>query len=214
MSGTERGEQRRRTIMQFVTDFALRHGYGTSVREIAKGVGLGSTTVQHHVGVLTRAGKLRRVPGKARTILPVDIEFCQDPPEMTQVELISDVAASFSREAVLLDDEERERLPVPRWLVGYGDLVMVRVFGTSMIDAAIAPGDLAVIRRQPAADNGDIVAARLPGQTGTDVTIKQFKLDEAGNPWLIAHNPADRRPIPADNAEILGKVVSVMRTLR
>lgn len=214
MGSTDRGEQRRHSIMQFVADFALRHGYGTSVREIAKGVGLAPTTVHYHVGVLTQAGKLRRVPGKARTILPADIEFCQDLPEMAQVELLSDVAASFSREAVLLDDEERERLPVPRWLVGYGDLVMVRVFGTSMIDAAIAPGDLAVIRVQQAADSGDIVAARLPGQTGTDATIKEYKRDQAGNAWLIPHGPADRRPIPADDADILGKVVTVLRTLR
>jgi len=88
----------------------------------------------------TKAGKLRRVPGKARTILPVDIELGQDLPEMTEVELLADVAASFSREAVLLGDGERERLPVPRWLVGYGDLVMVRVFGTSMIEPPLAPG--------------------------------------------------------------------------
>jgi repressor LexA len=214
MGSTDRGEQRRRRIMQFVADFALRHGYGTSVREIAKAVGLAPTTVHYHVEVLTQAGKLRRVPGKARTILPLDIELRQDLPGMTEVELLADVAASFSREAVLLDDEERERLPVPRWLVGYGDLVMVRVFGTSMIDVAIAPGDLAVIRKQQQASNGDIVAAQLPGQTGMDATIKEFKRDAAGNAWLIPHNPADRQPIPANNAKIIGKVVTVMRTLR
>ena len=214
MSSTDHGEQQRRRIMQFITDFARRNRYGTSVREIAKGVGLAPTTVHYHVEVLAQADKLRRVPGKARTILPVDLELWQELPEMTEVQLLADVAASFSREAVLLDDEERERLPVPRWLVGYGDLVMVRVFGTSMIDAAIAPGDLAVIRTQQEAGNGDIVAARLPGHAATDATIKEFKRDEAGRAWLIPHNPADREPIPADNAEILGKVVTVMRTLR
>jgi repressor LexA len=214
VSSTNHGEQQRRRIMQFITDFARRHRYGTSVREIAKGVGLAPTTVQYHVEVLVQADKLRRVPGKARTILPVDLEYWQELPEMTEVELLGDVAASFSREAVLLDDEERERLPVPRWLVGYGDLVMVRVFGMSMIDAAIAPGDLAVIRMQQEAENGDIVAAQLPGHAATDATIKEFKRDEAGRAWLIPHNPADRRPVAADNARILGKVVTVMRTLR
>lgn len=91
---------------------------------------------------------------------------------------------------------------------------MVRVFGTSMIDAAIAPGDLAVIRRRQEAENGEIVAARLPGHAAVDATIKEFKRDEAGHGWLIPRNPADQQPIPADDTEILGKVVTVMRMLR
>ena len=214
MSSTDRGEQQRCKIIQFVTDFARRHGYGTSVREIAKGVGLAPTTVHYHVETLAKVGKLRRVPGKPRTILPVDLELWQEPPEMAEVELLAQVAASFRHEAILLDDEERKRLPIPRWLVGYGELVMVRVFGASMIDAAIAPGDLAVIRKQQEAENGEIVAARLPGHAAMDATIKEFKRDETGRAWLIPRNPADQQPIPADDAEILGKVVTVMRTLR
>jgi repressor LexA len=214
MSSTDRGDQQRCKIIQFVTDFTRRHGYGTSVREIGKGVGLAPTTVQYHVDALVEVGRLRRVPGKPRTILPADVELRQEPPEMAEVELHWQVAASFRHEAVLLDDEEQKRLPIPRWLVGYGDLLMVQVFGTSMIDAAIAPGDLAVIRKQPQAENGEIVAARLPGHASTDATIKEFKRDETGRPWLIPRNPADQQPIPADDAEILGKVVTVMRMLR
>ncbi len=214
MSGTGRGEQQRCRIIEFVTDFAQRHGYGTSVREIAKGVGLAPTTVHYHIEVLVKSDMLRRMPGKPRTILPVDLELRQEPPDMAEVDLLGHVAASFRYEAVLLDDEERKRLPVPRWLVGYGDLVMVRVFGTSMIDSAIAPGDLAVIRKQQEAENGEIIAARLPGHVGMDATIKEFKRDETGRAWLIPRGPGDQQPIPADNAEIVGKVVTVMRMLR
>jgi repressor LexA len=214
MSSTDRGERQRRRIIQFVTDFALRHGYGTSVREIADGVGLAPTTVHYHVGELVTAGKLRRVAGKPRTILPANPGRWQEPSEMAEVELGWEVAASFSREAIVLDDEERERLPIPRWLVGHGDLVMVRVVGTSMIDAAIAPGDLAIVRQQPEAENGEIVAARLPGHADTDATIKEFKRDQAGRGWLIPRNPADQQPIPADDASIVGKVVTVIRMLR
>ncbi|HEX6527116.1 MAG TPA: transcriptional repressor LexA [Streptosporangiaceae bacterium] len=214
MSSTGHGEQQRCRIIKFVTDFTRHHGYGTSVREIAKGVVLAPTTVHYHVEALVKAGKLRRVPGKPRTILPVHLELQQEPPEMAEVELLAHVAASFRHEAILLDDEDRKRLPIPRWLVGYGDLVMVRVFGASMIDAAIAPGDLAVIRKQQEAENGEIVAARLPGHAAMDATIKEFKRDETGRAWLIPRNPADQQPIPADDAQILGKVVTVMRMLR
>ncbi len=214
MSSTDRGERQRSRIVQFVTDFAGRHGYGTSVREIAGGVGLAPTTVHYHVGELVTAGQLHRVPGKPRTILPANLGRFQEPPDMAEVELGWEVAASFSREAIMLADDDRETRPIPRWLVGHGDLIMVRVVGTSMIDAAIAPGDLAVVRLQPEAENGEIVAARLPGQADTDATIKEFKRDEAGRGWLIPRNPADQQPIPADDAEILGKVVTVIRTLR
>jgi repressor LexA len=194
MNGTDRGEQQRCRIVEFVTDFGRRHGYGTSVREIAEGVGLAPTTVHYHVEALVNAGRLRRVPGKPRTILPAEPELWQEPPEMAEVELLCDVAASVGREAIILDDEERERLPIPRWLVGDGDLVMVRVFGTSMIDAAIAPGDLAVIRKQQDAETGEIVAARLPGHAAMDATIKEFKRDATGRPWLIpVTRPASSR---------------------
>ncbi len=70
MSSTDRGERQRCTIIEFVTDFARRNGYGTSVREIGKGVGLAPTTVHYHVEALVKAGRLRRVPGKPRTIHP------------------------------------------------------------------------------------------------------------------------------------------------
>lgn len=214
MSSTSQGEQQRWKTLQFVTGFWRGHGYGTSVRDIATAVGLAPTTVHYHVETLVKAGKLRREPGKPRTILPADSEPRPEPPEMAEVELHWQVAASFSREAILLDDEECKKLPIPRWLVGYGDLLMVQVFGTSMIDAAIAPGDLAVIRQQSQAENGEIVAARLPGHAAADATIKQFKRDETGHAWLIPRNPADQQPIPADDAEILGKVVTVIRMLR
>jgi repressor LexA len=92
-------------------------------------------------------------------------------------------------------------LTPPRRTPGHGDLLMVQVFCTSMIDAAIAPGDLAVIRKQPGAENGEIVAARLPGHAATDATIKEFKRDQNGHAWLIPRNPADQQPIPADDAE-------------
>lgn len=105
MSSTGRGGQQRRRIIQLVTDFARCHGYGTSVREIADGVGQAPTTVHYHVGELVTAGKLRRVPGKPRTILPADPGRWQEPPEMAEVELLREVAASFSREAIMLDDE-------------------------------------------------------------------------------------------------------------
>ena len=90
-------------------------------------------------------------------------------------------------------------------LVGDGTLFLLRVVGESMIDAAISDGDWVVVRQQPDADNGEIVAAMIDGEA----TVKTFQRRD-GHAWLLPHNAA-YAPIPADEATILGKVVTVLR---
>jgi repressor LexA len=97
--------------------------------------------------------------------------------------------------------------PLPRQLVGDGVLFLLEVTGDSMIGAAIADGDWVVVRRQPVAENGEIVAAMVDGE----VTVKTFRrLGE--EVWLMPRNPAFS-PIPGRGASILGKVVAVLRQL-
>ena len=74
-----------------------------------------------------------------------------------------------------------------------------------MINAAIADSDWVVVRQQPDAENGDIVAAMIEGEA----TVKTLKRSD-GHVWLMPHNPA-YTPIPGDNATILGKIVAVLR---
>lgn len=104
-------------------------------------------------------------------------------------------------------------MPVPRMLTGEGNLIALRVAGDSMVGAAIADGDWVVVRQQPDAISGDIVAAMLPAEASADweATVKTLK-KAGGHTWLIPHNPA-YTPIMADTAVIIGKVVSVLRRL-
>ena len=74
-----------------------------------------------------------------------------------------------------------------------------------MVEAAICDGDWVVVRQQPTADNGDIVAAMLDNEA----TVKTFKRKD-GKVWLLPHNPAFD-PIDGDHATILGKVTAVLR---
>ena len=94
---------------------------------------------------------------------------------------------------------------LPRQLVGQGTVFMLQVQGDSMIDAAICDGDWVVVRQQPDADNGDIVAALLDDEA----TIKTLSR-RGGKAWLMPHNPA-YSPIDGTHARIMGKVVAVMR---
>jgi len=97
--------------------------------------------------------------------------------------------------------------PLPRQIVGEGLLFLLRVSGDSMIEAAICDGDWVVVRQQPVAENGDIVAAMLDNEA----TVKTFKRRD-GHVWLLPHNPA-YDPINGDHATILGRVTAVLRRI-
>jgi repressor LexA len=106
---------------------------------------------------------------------------------------------------VLAEEAVEEIFPLPRQLVGEGTLFMLRVAGDSMIDAAICDGDWVVVRQQPVAENGEIVAAMIDGEA----TVKTYKRAD-GEVWLLPQNPA-YDPIPGEQATILGRVVTIMR---
>ena len=108
---------------------------------------------------------------------------------------------------ILAEQQVEDVFALPRQLVGDGELFLLEVRGDSMIDAAICDGDYVVVRRQPVAENGDIVAALL----GDEATVKTFKRTP-GQVWLLPHNPA-YEPIDGNDASILGKVVTVLRRL-
>jgi len=108
---------------------------------------------------------------------------------------------------ILAEEAIEEVFPLPRELVGTGTLFLLKVVGDSMIDAAISDGDWVVVRQQPNAENGDIVAAMIDGEA----TVKTFKKRD-GHVWLMPHNP-NYAPIPGDEASILGRVVTVLRKI-
>jgi len=106
---------------------------------------------------------------------------------------------------ILAEQAVADVFALPRQLVGEGTLFMLEVKGDSMIEAAICDGDYVVVRQQPDATNGDIVAALI----GEEATVKTFKRTP-GQVWLLPHNPA-YEPIDGNEASILGKVVAVLR---
>jgi repressor LexA len=126
---------------------------------------------------------------------------------VAEVPLIGRIAAGIP---ILAAHLAEDTFHLPRQLVGQGELFMLKVAGDSMIGAAITDGDLVIVRQQPTADNGDIVAAQLDG-TETEATVKTLQRAD-GHAWLLSHNPR-YPPIPADDATILGKVTAVLRRL-
>jgi repressor LexA len=113
---------------------------------------------------------------------------------------------------ITAQEEVEDTFLLPRKIVGYGTLFMLRVAGDSMINAGIADGDYVIVRQQEKVVNGDIVAALLEG-IEPEATVKTFQQTNDGRCWLMPHNPA-YAPIPADGAEIMGRVVAVLRTVQ
>ena len=125
-------------------------------------------------------------------------------PEASYVPVVGRIAAGGP---ILAEEAIEDVFPLPRQIVGEGQLFLLKVVGDSMVDAAICDGDWVVVRQQPTADNGDIVAAMIDGEA----TVKTFQR-KAGRVLLIPHNAA-YEPIDGRDASILGKVTVVLRRI-
>jgi repressor LexA len=207
--------RRQEEILQFIKGFGR---YAPSMREIGEAVGLTSTSaVSYQLSSLQNKGYLRRVPGRPRTVEVVlpgqpaarfEAEDLADALDLSPrdayvpVDVIGQIAAGNPNPAEQIIDDT---LTLPKQLVGEGTLFMLKIRGDSMIGAAIADGDLVVVREQPDAKNGDIVAARIDEET----TVKTFQRRD-GHVWLMPHNPA-YAPILGDEATIMGRIVTVIR---
>jgi repressor LexA len=170
--------------------------------------------VSHQLSQLERAGYIKRHANTARTLeilMRVTPEatarVSQLVPEdsnAVQVPLVGRIAAGIP---ITAEQHVEDIMSLPRQLVGNGELFMLKVVGDSMIDAAICDGDWVVVRQQQTADNGDIVAAMLD----EEATVKVFKQRD-GHTWLLPQNSA-YEPILGDHATVMGKVVTVLRSV-
>jgi repressor LexA len=220
---------RQRKVLEVIRDWVERFGYPPSVREIGDAVGLTSTSSVHHqLRTLERKGYLRRDPHRTRA---VDVRSPDDPaadeagsasgvavyvgvdsaagplarrPEPAFVPLLGDIAAGGP---ILAEQAVQSVFPLPREIVGEGTLFLLNVRGDSMVEAAIRDGDWVVVRQQPVAENGEIVAAMIDGEA----TVKTLRRRD-GHAWLMPANSA-YDPIPGDDATVLGRVVAVLRRL-
>ena len=221
---------RQRRVLEVIRNSVDRRGYPPSLREIGEAVGLTSpSSVAHQLSTLERKGFLRRDPNRPRAIEVVSPDSPADMrgyrggasvedetatydetgvndqrPAATYVPVLGRIAAGVP---ILAEETVEDVFPLPRQIVGEGQLFLLQVVGDSMIEAAICDGDWVVVRQQPSADNGDIVAAMLDNEA----TVKTFKRKD-GKVWLMPHNAAFD-PIDGDHATILGKVTAVLRRI-
>jgi repressor LexA len=199
-------------ILEVIQRSVASRGYPPSMREIGDAVGLSSlSSVTHQLNQLELSGYLRRDPNRPRALeVLIDLPATSENEstsligDAAMVPLVGRIAAGVP---ITADQQVEEVFPLPRQLVGKGDLFMLKVVGDSMIDAAICDGDWVVIRQQNVAENGEIVAAMLDNEA----TVKVFRQRD-GHTWLLPRNSAFE-PIIGDDATLLGKVVAVLRSI-
>lgn len=212
---------RQRRILQVIQDAVVLRGYPPSIREIGDATGLQSTSsVAYQLKELEKKGFLRRDPNKPRA---VDLRHLQQttaapkrkkqtpagevPEDASNARYVPVVGQIAAGAPILAEENVDTYYPLPDELLGDGDVFMLSVVGESMRDAGILDGDWVIVRSQPVAEEGEFVAALIDGEA----TVKEFHKDSSGV-WLLPHNDAFS-PIKGDEAEIMGRVVSVFRTL-
>lgn len=205
---------RQRQILEFIAETADDRGYPPSVREICDELGLASSSTAHsHLQALQRKGYIRIDPTKPRAIevlFDAETGLAAERRPARSVPLVGRVAAGAP---ILAEENVEEIYPMPGDLVGDGTVFMLEVSGDSMIDAGIHDGDFVIVRQQPTAHSGEIVAAMIPSEFGdAEATVKTIR--HRGSALFL--EPANPRLQPfeaPDGTEVLGKVVAVLRKL-
>jgi SOS regulatory protein LexA len=187
--------KKQKDIFDFITTCVVSRGYPPSVREIGAAVGLKSpSTVHAHLATLEKHGLISRDARKTRAIM-------LNAGSALGVPILGSVAAG--RPILAVEDA-----------IGYipyepgksGEYFALRIQGDSMINAGILNGDMVIVRKQPVAENGEIVVALI----GEEATCKVLSSKD-GEVWLLPENES-YEPIDGSEAEILGKVTAVIRT--
>jgi repressor LexA len=203
---------RQQRVLTVIRESLLDRGYPPSMREIGEKVGLtSSSSVAHQLRTLEEKGYIKRDPNRPRALSVAGLDEGRDEtgsgdarPVPAYVPVVGRIAAGGP---ILAEERVEDVFPLPKELVGEGTLFLLEVVGDSMIEAAICSGDYVVVRQQPTAENGEIVAAMIDGEA----TVKTLQRKD-GHVWLLPHNAA-YEPIDGTDATILGKVTTVLRRM-
>ncbi len=200
--------RRQREILRYILTEVRKRGYPPSVREIGKAVGLSSSSTVHaHLSNLERKGYLKRGQALPRAIEILQTEqggLVPDYKNLVSVPLVGRIAAG---EPLLAEENIDDYMPLPTDIVGDKTSFMLRVKGSSMINAGILDNDYVVVQKQPDIENGQIAAVLIEDEA----TIKRF-YKERSQIRLQPENP-DMQPIITKEAEVLGKVIAVLRRI-
>ena len=194
---------RQREVLDFINGYIEHHRYPPAIRELAEHFSISIRGAYDHLKALRKKGYVRSAEGRSRSLEVLDDGSDERRHRLVRIPLLGPVAAGAP---VFAEDNVVDTIAVSDELLGSGTCFALRVRGDSMCDAGILDGDVAIVRRQEHADNGDIVVAMIE----EEATLKRFFL-ESNRIRLQAENAA-YPPIFTQNLRILGKLRAVQRT--
>lgn len=193
-------------ILEYIKDQIMEKGYPPAVREICEAVHLKSTSSVHsHLATLEKRGYIRKDPTKPRAIEICDDNFQMLRTETASLPVVGRVAAG---EPILAEQNIESYFPVPAEYVPRGESFVLKVHGTSMINAGIMDGDYIFVNSCRNAENGEIIVALIDDSA----TVKRF-YKEDGHIRLQPEND-EMEPIIVEDCQILGKVFGVYRVMK
>lgn len=196
---------KQKEILEYIKGEILSKGYPPAVREICEAVDLRSTSSVHsHLETLEKNGYIRRDPTKPRAIEILDDDFNLTRREVVNVPIVGHVAAG---EPILATENIENYFPIPVEYMPNEETFMLKVKGESMINAGIFNGDNVLVKKQPNAENGDIVVALADDSA----TVKTFYKEDGYYRLQPENDTMD--PIIVKECSILGKVFGVFRFL-
>lgn len=197
--------RRQKELLDYLRSYIDEHGYAPTLEEIGRHFSLASlATVHKHLENLRRKGVIRRLPNQSRAL---ELAVAADG-RAVRVPLLGRVAAGTPIEPV----ESPETITLPEELLGRGETFALRVRGDSMVDDGILDGDVIVVEARSDADDGSTVVALVRGEA----TVKRLYRDAAARTVRLV--PANDRHapivVPADDVDVRGQVIAVLRRYR
>lgn len=200
-------------VLKTITDFIAENGFSPTAKEISEILHITQTSVFEQLSRLEKKRYITRQKGAARTIGIISQPENENPVKkndsvkLVKVPVLGTIAAGVP---IFADENMESEILVDESSIGKGSFFALRVRGDSMINAGIMNGDLVIIRRQPLAENGDIIAALID----CDATLKRLSLSN-GEVFLLPENEK-YSPINVtcrDDFRILGKMVTTVTVM-
>ncbi len=207
--------ERQRAILEFFEEFLDENGYPPTVRDIQHGCEISSTSVvAYNIEALKRHGFIHKVDGVSRGLGLVHRKERRREPETVSVPLLGAIAAGepfpLPTAESWSDDSGLDTVDLPQSIAGSGEeMYALQVKGESMIDALIADGDIVVMEQADSVRNGQTAAVRIFPDDET--TLKKFYNEGATIRLQPENSQMAPMHFPAENVEVLSRVVAVLR---
>ena len=196
--------RRQKELLDYLQGYIGTNGYAPTLEEIGRHFALASlATVHKHLRNLERKGRIRRLANHSRAL---ELVTESENGKAARVALLGRVAAGTPIEPV----ESTETVTIPEDMLGRGETYALRVHGDSMVNEGILDGDLVVVERRPEADNGATVVALVRGEA----TVKKFYRDRRKVRLVPANEKLAPMVVPAEDVEVRGVVIAVLRRYR